>query len=90
MSTPHGTTCFIYGCIHPALNNYPLLIDSGACISLIPKRWFNSIPDEEKPPLLPTILNVKTGNKIKINVAGVIDVKLKLQCGVYEYVSCQP
>lgn len=84
MQTPHGTTCFIYGCIHPALNNYPLLIDSGAGISLIPLRWFDSIPDEEKPPLLPTTLNVKTGNKIKINVAGVIDVKLRLQCGDYD------
>ena len=62
---------------------YPLLIDTGAGISLIPKRWFDSIPDDEKPPLLPTTLNVKTGNKIKINVSGVIDVILKLQCGDY-------
>ena len=82
--TPHGTTFFIYGCVHPALNNYPLLIDSGAGISLIPQRWYESIPDEEKPPLLPTTLNVKTGNKIKINVAGVIDVNLRLHCGDYE------
>ena len=40
---------------------------------------------------MPTTLSVKTGNKIKINVAGYIDVKLKLQCGDYDctfHVSC--
>ena len=40
---------------------------------------------------MPTTLNVKTGNKIKIDVAGYIDVKLKLQCGDYDctfHVSC--
>ena len=80
---PYGTTCFVYGRIHPALNAYPLLIDSGAGISLIPKRWYDSIPDDEKPPLKPTTLTVRTGNKVRINMAGVIDVTLRLQCGNY-------
>ena len=60
-------------------------------MSLIPQRWYNAIPDGEKPPLRRTTLNVKTGNKIKINIAGYIDVKLKLQCGSYDctfHVSC--
>ena len=73
----------MYGRVHPALNNYPLLIDSGAGISLIPKRWFDSIPDEQQPTLRPSTLNVCTGNKIKINVAGVMDSVLRLQCGDY-------
>ena len=67
------------------------MIDSGAGISLIPQRWYDAIPDNEKPLLRPTTLNVKTGNKIKINVAGYIEVSLKLQCGVYPcnfHVSC--
>ena len=83
-STPaFGTTCFVYGRIHPALNSYPLLIDSGAGISLIPKRWYDSIPDDEKPMLKPTTLTVRTGNKVRINMAGVIDVTLRLSCGNY-------
>ena len=82
-ATPYGTTCFVYGRLHPALNYYPLLIDSGAGVSLIPKRWYDSIPDDEKPPLKPTTLTVRTGNKVRINMAGVIDVVLRLHCGDY-------
>ena len=65
------------------MNSYPLLIDSGAGISLIPKRWYDSIPDDEKPPLQPTTLTVRTGNKVRINMAGMIDVSLRLSCGNY-------
>ena len=78
-----GTTCFVYGRLHPAMNSYPLLIDSGAGISLIPKRWYDSIPDDDKPPLQPTTLTVRTGNKVRINMAGMIDVSLRLSCGNY-------
>ena len=81
--TPHGTTCFVYGRVHPALNTYPLLIDSGAGISLIPKRWYDSIPVEKRPKLKATTLNVRTGNKVKINVAGIMKTVLRLQCGDY-------
>ena len=57
-------------------------MDSGAGVSLIPKRWYDSIPDDEKPPLKPTTLDVRTGNKVGINMAGVIDMVLRVHCGI--------
>ena len=87
--TQHGTTRFVYVRVHPAFNTYPLLSDSSAGISLIPKRWYDSIPVEKRPKLKTTTLNVRTDNKVRINVTGVIKTELRLQCGDSMSISCE-
>ena len=67
------------------MTELPFLVDSGASISLVPAAWYQQIPAEVRPPLMPTNLNVFAGGvNNRIRVLGRTTLDLNLQGHVYK------
>ena len=69
------------------MTELPFLVDSGAPVSLIPQSWYDAIPDEDRPPLRPAPLTVRTGGKgVQLTIAGVTYLPITLAGMTYELV----
>ena len=82
-----GSATYVWAGIHASMTELPFLVDSGAPVSLIPQAWYDAIPAEDRPPLRPPPLTVKTGGKgVQLTIAGVTYLPIKLAGMTYELV----
>ena len=80
-----GDSLIVWGALHPSTPELPFLIDSGASVSLIPYMWYTDIPEDQRPPLRPTHLNVYGGGTNQpIHLAGVVTLDVIIEGHAYE------
>ena len=58
-------------------DNIPVLVDTGASVSLLPIHWFNLLPPKYQN-LKPTNLGLYTGNGVDIPIKGVFKLRFFL------------
>ena len=75
----------LWASLHDSMQEMSFLVDSGASVSLLPLAWYESMPDEVRPPLRRQHVDVYGGGTDHpIHIVGVITVDLTINGYKYE------
>ena len=63
-----------------------VLVDTGACVSIMPKCLYESISDAARQPLCATTTGLKAGNNTEVTCYGTAEIAFKLNGKSYKHV----
>ena len=59
----NGHALFVHAASHRELPDLPLLVDTGADVSMLPSNWLIAIPEAERPTLAGSPLQLAADNQ---------------------------
>ena len=72
------------------LSNSPrqtlVLVDTGACVPILPKNLYEAIDDEHRQPLSATTTQLQAGNGTSVTCVGEAEVEFKLNNKSFKHV----
>ena len=78
-----GECMYVFAEPHIDLPDLPFLVDTGAQITMMPLKWYNSIAPERRPKLKESSLRIVAANKTTFSVHGYAEFQLRIKQKVY-------